>query len=428
VVTSGSSTRDTIAVALGGSVDPSHAPVPRSPAERLLFRHLYQTLIRVDCHGAVEPSLAESWGVHQDARLWSFTLRADAAFWDGTPVTAEAVKQSWLVAQGSRVAPWHESVASAVQVVGERQLEVRLRRAYQDVPRVFADPTLAVARGMDSSGAWPLGTGAYQIVESSAAEIHAVPLGSMSGDALPVLRFFDAGDDPRDAVDLGADLLVSSEPIVVDYIETFEDLESLPHAWDMAYVVAAPLKTASGVSTREGPPLMEVLGSETVRTESRMPVGELWWEDLSACQLTSTWSVPADPGNTAGRIVYRRGDPVARELAQRLVALAEPDGLPQIAAEREPLTAVGLGDERFDRALADGRDLGFVVALPKQVLDPCAMIALMRRSMPWVAPSDLHRVLVPLLETRGRVIVRRGVGTMVRDWDGAPLLSVTLGH
>ena len=110
------------------------------------------------------------------------------------------------------------------------------------------------------------------------------------------------------------------------------------------------------------------------------------------------------------------------------MALAGSGELPQVSDAPERLTAAGLADERFARSLADGQDLGFVLAIPKQVLDPCAMIAPLHRVMPWVAAADLHRVLVPLTETRSRIIVRRGVGTVLVDWDGTPFLAVTVGR
>src|SRR5688572_25020374 len=45
-------------VGLGERVDPSHAPRPSNDSERLLFRQLYETLVRVDCNGEPGPGLA----------------------------------------------------------------------------------------------------------------------------------------------------------------------------------------------------------------------------------------------------------------------------------------------------------------------------------------------------------------------------------
>lgn len=43
----------------------------------------------------VEGDLAESWQASDDQKVWTFTLKNDAKFADGTPVTAEAVKFSF---------------------------------------------------------------------------------------------------------------------------------------------------------------------------------------------------------------------------------------------------------------------------------------------------------------------------------------------
>jgi len=71
---------DTLTVALLGSVDPAHAPVAVSDAERLVFAQLYEPLVHVDCAGRVVPGLADSWRVDSGGRRWTFTLRRDAQF------------------------------------------------------------------------------------------------------------------------------------------------------------------------------------------------------------------------------------------------------------------------------------------------------------------------------------------------------------
>ena len=51
----------TITIGLSDAVDPRHAPYPRNDAERIVFRHLYDTPVRVDCDGHVLPGLADRW-------------------------------------------------------------------------------------------------------------------------------------------------------------------------------------------------------------------------------------------------------------------------------------------------------------------------------------------------------------------------------
>src|SRR5436309_12674553 len=61
-------------VALGEKVDPADAPHPTNDSERVLFRQLYETLVRVDCEGRARPGLAASWRLDTSG-AWIVTLR-----------------------------------------------------------------------------------------------------------------------------------------------------------------------------------------------------------------------------------------------------------------------------------------------------------------------------------------------------------------
>src|SRR5262245_1111381 len=78
-------------VALTDRIDPANAPRPSNESERLLFRQLYETLVRIDCEGRVTPALAASWRLSVDGRTWVVTLRPDAHFSDGVQVTSSNV-------------------------------------------------------------------------------------------------------------------------------------------------------------------------------------------------------------------------------------------------------------------------------------------------------------------------------------------------
>ena len=73
-------TADSITVALLDEVEPEHAPQAHNTSEQLLFRHLYENLITVDCRGEVQAGLAESWSRGEGGRLWTFRLREEACF------------------------------------------------------------------------------------------------------------------------------------------------------------------------------------------------------------------------------------------------------------------------------------------------------------------------------------------------------------
>jgi len=62
-----------------------------NPADRDADRLLYSGLVRFDSRGLPQPDLAESWGTSADGTIYNFTLRPNAEWQDGTPVTSDDV-------------------------------------------------------------------------------------------------------------------------------------------------------------------------------------------------------------------------------------------------------------------------------------------------------------------------------------------------
>jgi peptide/nickel transport system substrate-binding protein len=62
-----------------------------NPADRDVDRLLFSSLIKFDSRGVPQPDLAESWGVSADGTVYNVTLRANADWHDGTPVTSDDV-------------------------------------------------------------------------------------------------------------------------------------------------------------------------------------------------------------------------------------------------------------------------------------------------------------------------------------------------
>jgi len=62
-----------------------------NPADRDVDRLLYSHLINFDATGNPQPDLAESWGISKDGTLFNISLRSDAKWHDGKPVTAADV-------------------------------------------------------------------------------------------------------------------------------------------------------------------------------------------------------------------------------------------------------------------------------------------------------------------------------------------------
>lgn len=71
------------------------APVPNSDAQSRLLNSVLDPLVWQPESGVFEPGLAASWEASEDSTQFTFQLRDDVTFHDGTPFNAEAVKVSF---------------------------------------------------------------------------------------------------------------------------------------------------------------------------------------------------------------------------------------------------------------------------------------------------------------------------------------------
>jgi peptide/nickel transport system substrate-binding protein len=62
-----------------------------NPADRSVDALLYSGLIKFDGRGLPQGDLAESWGISQDGTVYNFSIRPNAVWHDGEPVTSEDV-------------------------------------------------------------------------------------------------------------------------------------------------------------------------------------------------------------------------------------------------------------------------------------------------------------------------------------------------
>lgn len=62
-----------------------------NPADRDVNRLIFSGLIRFDARGLPRPDLAESWGMSADGTVYNFSIRQNAVWHDGQPVTTDDV-------------------------------------------------------------------------------------------------------------------------------------------------------------------------------------------------------------------------------------------------------------------------------------------------------------------------------------------------
>ena len=389
--------RDTVTLAVTERIDPAHAPLPSNDAERLVFAQLYEPLLRLDCQGRTLPGVARSWS--QDGDRWTFTLRENARFWDGAPVTALDVVAAWR----SR----DSSLARAATTADDHTLSVRLRSGGggPDIPlQLFADPALAITKPAPG-GNWPIGTGRFWVTGAEAGTPDVLVARPVARRGLPVLRITSLpADGVRDALDAGgADMLVVDDPATLEYAARLRGYTDVPLDWSRTYVLLLPAGERASLNDLRLESLREAVHGDA-RPAEESDGARPWFSDVEHCELGGP-----PPGRDAGdaarrrRIVYNQADRSAADLAARLVGLG---------VLGRGTGAAGLSGTAFESALRTGGDAGYVLELHARVYDPCRAAG---TELPaWTAAGKV----VPLLDVRSHAVLRRALPRLWSDWDG----------
>ena len=155
-------------------------PAARTDNESVeVTEQIYEHLVRYARDSTeVEPSLATRWQVSEGGKVWTFELRPDVQFHDGTPLTAEAVVFS-LERQRNPSHPFHSRYflywwnsfryIEGIEAVGPMQVRITLERPYAPFlaslamfPVSIVSPA-AVAKYGDEFERHPVGTGPFRL-------------------------------------------------------------------------------------------------------------------------------------------------------------------------------------------------------------------------------------------------------------------------
>jgi peptide/nickel transport system substrate-binding protein len=157
----------------------SLAPTWFDPAETqgiitpfMVMYAIHDALAKAMPGNAVAPSLAESWQMSPDGRVYDFTLRKNVKFHNGEPLTAEDVKFSFERYRGASAKALKDRVA-AVETPDPLHVRFRLKNAWPDfmtfytaasgagwiVPKKYVEKV-----GDDGFKKAPVGAGPYKFV------------------------------------------------------------------------------------------------------------------------------------------------------------------------------------------------------------------------------------------------------------------------
>ncbi len=152
-------------------LDPAETEAFSTPF--MVLYAVHDALVKPMPAGMSTPSLAESWQEARDHLSYTFTLRRNVKFHDGSPVTAEDVKFSFERYKGASATLLKQKVGD-VQVLGPTQVRFVLREPWPDfmlfygttasgagwiVPKKYVEKV-----GEDGFKKAPIGAGPYRVV------------------------------------------------------------------------------------------------------------------------------------------------------------------------------------------------------------------------------------------------------------------------
>ncbi len=268
--------------AAGGSITEGDVGAPRfinpllalSEADRDVVALVYSGLLRATPEGTFIADLAESYSISEDGRTYSFTLRPDATFHDGTPVTVDDIVYTVERAQDPAIkspkrANWD---GVTVEKINDREVTFTLRAPYAPfisnatmgiLPKHLWEEVSAEEFPFSNLNTEAIGTGPY-FISSVSRNASGIPdtyqLSPFSDYALGkpylsriTLRFYESEDELISALSRGEVEAASGL--------TPAKLSSLPEGTSIR---RAPLNRVFGVFFNQNQ--SEVLREPEVRT------------------------------------------------------------------------------------------------------------------------------------------------------------------
>ncbi|MCU1727541.1 nickel ABC transporter substrate-binding protein [Pseudomonas sp. 7P_10.2_Bac1] len=144
-----------------------------SPNQMYAQAMVYEPLVRYTAQGTLEPWLATHWSVSPDGKTYTFTLRDNVKFSDGSPFNAAAAKANLdaVLANGKRH-QWMELVSTLerVEAPDEHTLVLQLKHPYYPTLMELAQVRPLRFAAPDAKPGTPIGTGPWVLAQTRRGE------------------------------------------------------------------------------------------------------------------------------------------------------------------------------------------------------------------------------------------------------------------
>ncbi|MEM5773697.1 MAG: ABC transporter substrate-binding protein [Anaerolineaceae bacterium] len=163
--------RTDLVMAIDSDVATLHPTDTSTTHEMDITNQIYDPLMRITLDGSTppEPRIAESYEVSEDGLTYTFHLRQDVTFHDGSPVTAEDVKFSADLYQASTYQNAKVTGLKEITVIDDYTIAFTTETIYSPFFENIADMHVASKAYLESAGAEkfaaePIGSGPYMFV------------------------------------------------------------------------------------------------------------------------------------------------------------------------------------------------------------------------------------------------------------------------